>query len=155
VVSPACSAPLTSYRRPTLSLFKAPAGNGEKYEYLNTGSYIGELVRFEEGRLRPPFADSEKEEPTQMVNWVWRLFQSDGTTPVMHDGNQVEYIAETSDATGRRSTASSWFSAHLKRTYNNESVDDTMAECIGKRVMLIITDKDSGWKKTDVFQAGV
>jgi hypothetical protein len=30
-----------------------------------------------------------------------------------------------------------------------------MAECIGKRVMLIITDKDSGWKKTDVFQAGV
>ena len=90
-----------------------------------------------------------------MVNWIWKLYQSDGVTPVMHDGEQVEYTAETSNATGRRSNAAAYFSAHLKRPYTGGNLDDTMQECIGKRVMLIITDKDSGWKKTDVFQAGV
>ena len=139
-------------------LFKQNRGaSGEKYEYLNPGSYIGELVKFSEGRLRPNFDDPVNGPPKQMVNWHWNLYQADGVTPVMHEGNQVEYTAETSDRTGQRSTAAAWFSAHLKRKFDSrtDDVERTMEDCIGKRVMLILTEKESGYKKTDVFQSGV
>lgn len=105
--------------------------------------------------MKDDFNDPANGPKTQMVNWVWKLYQSDGVTPVMHDGDQVEYVSETSSATGRRSKAAGYFSAHLKRPFTGGDLDTVMQECIGKKVMLIITEKDSGWKNTDVFQSGV
>lgn len=114
-------------------------------------------MAFTEGRLRDDFEDPVNGDKRQMVDWHWLLFQADGVTPVLHEGNQVEFVAETSDRTGRRSTAEVWFSAHLKRKFDSrtDNVDETMEECIGKRVMLILTDKENGYKRTDVFQSGV
>lgn len=115
------------------------------------------MDRFEEGRLKPDYNDPDNAPATQMVNWVWKLYQSDGVTPVMHEGNQVEYVAETSDSThDKMSTAAKWFTAHRKIPFTRaDKVDDVMADCLGKKVMLVITDKTSGYKKTDVFQSGV
>lgn len=136
---------------------QSSGGTGEKYEYLLPGSYIGELVEFTEGRLKPDFNDPENVPPTQMVNWHWNLYQPDGVTPVMHEGNQVVYVDETSHKTGKLSKSAAWFTAHLKRKFDSrtELVDRVMEECIGKKVMLIITEKDNGYKKTDVFPSGV
>jgi len=113
-------------------------------------------VSFTEGRLRDDFNDPINGPKKQMINWNWKLYQADGVTPVMHDGNQVTYADETSDATGERSTAAKWFSAHLKRKFDarSDSVEHAEEECVGKKAMLIITEKDNGFKRTDVFPFG-
>ncbi len=61
----------------------------------------------------------------------------------------------TSDATGDRSTAAKYFTAHLGRQFDNKvhNVEDTMTECLGKTVMLSISTKPSGYRKVDVFPA--
>ena len=137
-----------------MSMFKQGwGGSGERYEYIVPGSYVGELTKFTEGRLKDDFNDPINGPKKQMINWHWLLYQADGVTPVMHDGNQVEYVGETSDATGERSTAAKWFSAHLRRKFDarTESVEHAEQEAIGKKAMLIITENDRGFKKTDVF----
>lgn len=61
----------------------------------------------------------------------------------------------TSDATGDRSTAAKYFTAHLGRQFDNrtDNVDATMTECLGKSVMLSISTKPTGYRKVDVFPA--
>lgn len=133
-------------------LFRTGGGaGGEKYEYINDGFYVGALDHFEEG----PVFTNEDGSPAPKVRWVWKLFQADGTTPVMHEGNQVTIADITSDATGERSTAAKWFTAHLKRNFNNrvDSVEQAMLDCEGRKVNLVISTKASGYKKVDVFPA--
>ena len=137
-----------------MSLFNQSSGNGgggEKYDYVPDGFYTGELEKFEEG---PTFTDPETGAPQPKVRWCWRLANADGS-PVIHNGEPVVISEITSDKTGEKSTAAKWFSAHLKRTFNNrtDNVEQVMMDCVGKRVNLVITTKTSGYKKIDVFPA--
>jgi hypothetical protein len=139
-----------------LGLFETPTYTGvagEKFEYVPNGSYIGELVGYEEG---PTFKDQETGEDQPKVRWQWKLYMPDGTTPFINDGEQVIISELTSTKTGRGSTAGKWFEHHLKRSFDNrkDDVEATMRECIGTRAMLIVTEKASGYKKIDVFRAG-
>lgn len=133
-------------------LFRQGGGTGgEKYEYVNDGFYVGELSHFEEG----PVFTNEDGTPAPKVRWIWNLFQADGVTPVMHEGNVVQIGEITSDKTGERSTAAKWFSAHLKRNFNSrvDIVEQVMLDCEGCKVNLVISTKPSGYKKIDVFPA--
>ena len=130
----------------------AGTGTSDKYEYVPDGIYVGELISFDEGR---PYVDPKDPdaEPEPKVRWSWNLYQLDGTTPVMNAGAQVVISEQTSTKTGPKATAPAWFSSHLKRAWDNrENLEETQDECIGKRVMLNITTKVSGYKKVDVLQ---
>lgn len=69
-------------------------------------------------------------------------------------GNSLnEEISElTSTATGERSTAAKFFTAHLGYNFDNRvtSVEDAETEAVGKIVMLSVSTKPSGYRKVDV-----
>lgn len=135
-----------------MTLFKAPsAAGGSKYEHIKDGLYKGKLLRFEEG---PTFYDTKdiseaypQGKPQPKVRWIWELYTADGT-PLNEEISEL-----TSDATGDRSTAARFFTAHLGRTFDNRSdkLNDVMVECAGKMVLLSISTKPSGYRKVDVF----
>lgn len=136
------------------SLFKSSGnGGGGKYESIKDGLYKGTLLRFEEG---PTFYDTKQiteqypqGTPQPKVRWTWDLSAADGTAL------NTEISELTSDATGERSTAAKFFSAHLGRTFDNRvtSVDEAVRESLGKTVLLSVSTKPSGYRKVDVFVA--
>lgn len=135
-----------------MTLFKGAAvAGGGKYENIKDGLYKGKLARFEEG---PTFYDTKEiseqypqGKPQPKVRWIWELFSVDGT-PLNEEISEL-----TSDATGERSTAARFFSAHLGHVYDNriEKVESAMLDSVGKTVMLSISTKPSGYRKVDVF----
>ena len=129
----------------TQTLFKTGgAGGGNKYENVKDGFYKGVLKKFEEG---PTFNDRETGEPQPKVRWVWDLQTPDGRDL----GEEISEL--TSTATGERSTAAKYFSAHLGRAFDSrvDDVEMTMEACIGKVVNLAVSTKPTGYRKVDVF----
>lgn len=134
--------------------FKSPsAGGGGKYENIKDGLYKGKFVRFEEG---PTFYDTKETtdaypqgKPQPKIRWVWSLFTADGT-PLNEEISEL-----TSDATGDRSTAARFFSAHLGRTFDvkADDVEKVQAEIVDAMVLLSVSTKPSGYRKVDVFMS--
>lgn len=126
-------------------LFKSPsAAGGNKYEHIKDGLYQGKFLRFEEG---PVFKDQETGEDQPKVRWVWNLYTKTG------DDLGEEISELTSTATGERSTAAKFFSAHLGRTFDAkmDDIGETQEACVGAMVLLSISTKPSGYRKVDVF----
>lgn len=135
-----------------VELFKPRTSTGGgKYENIKDGLYKGVLLRVEEG---PTFYDTKKiteanpqGEPQPKLRWVWAMSSVDGTS-------LNEEISElTSYATGERSTAARFLSAHLGRTFDNR-VDDAnkaVEDSLNKEVLLSVSTKPSGYRKVDVF----
>ena len=140
----------------TTGLFNSPrtgSGGASKYESISDGLYKGTLLRLEEG---PTFYDTKEitEEfpqgkPQPKVRWVWSLATVTGQ-------DLDEEISElTSKATGDRSFAAKFFTAHLGHVFDNKtmSVEDAQNQSIGKTVLLSVSTKPSGYRRVDVFPA--
>ena len=139
----------------TTSLFNSPSTGtgGSKYENIADGLYRGTLVRFEEG---PTFYDTKaisdeypQGKPQPKVRWVWKIASVDGKDL----GEEISEL--TSKATGERSTAAKFFTAHLGRQFDNRTmnVEEAVAESMGKTVLLSVTTKTSGYRRVDAFLA--
>lgn len=136
------------------ALFNGPGNTGgNKYENIKDGLYKGKLLRFEEG---PTFYDTKKitpqhpeGEPQPKIRWVWELMNVDGT-PLNEEISEL-----TSTATGDRSFAAAFFSAHMGKTFDNRvtSREEAVAESLGKTVLLSVSTKPSGYRKVAVFEA--
>ena len=145
---------MTTDTAPAGLFYKPGNGSGgSKYESIKDGLYKGTLLRFEEG---PTFYDTKKiteehpqGEPQPKIRWVWSVSSVDGT-PLNEEISEL-----TSKATGERSFAARFLSAHLGRVFDNkqEDVDAAVAESIGKTVLMSISTKPSGYRKIDVFPA--
>ena len=136
------------------SLFKSPStGGGGKYESVKDGLYRGTLLRIEEG---PTFFDTKaisdefpQGKPQPKVRWTWNLSTPD-SKPLDEEISEL-----TSDATGEKSTAAKFFSAHMGKTFDNRatSLEEAVDSVIGQTVLLSVSTKTSGYRKVDVFPA--
>ena len=136
------------------ALFNGPhTSGGGKYENVKDGLYKGTLLRLEEG---PTFYDTKEVseqypqgKPQPKVRWVWELSLPDGT-PLNEEMSEL-----TSTATGDRSFAAAFFSAHMGRQFNNQLTtrDEAVTESLGKTVLLSVSTKPSGYRKVAVFPA--
>lgn len=135
------------------SLFSGPlgAGGGGKYENIRDGLYKGKLLRLEEG---PTFYDAKEiteqypqGKPQPKVRWIWGLYTADGK-PMNEEISEL-----TSTATGDRSFAAAFFSAHMGRVFDNRLTtrDEAVEASVGKMVLLSVSTKPSGYRKVAVF----
>ena len=136
-------------------LFNSPSTGtgGSKYEDIADGLYRGTLLRLEEG---PTFYDTKtiseefpQGKPQPKVRWIWSLASVDGKDL----GKEISEL--TSKATGDRSFAAKFFTAHLGHPFDNRvtKVEEAQAESIGKTVLLSVSTKSSGYRRVDVFPA--
>lgn len=137
------------------SLFNSPSAGtgGSKYEDIADGLYRGTLLRLEEG---PTFYDTKtiseeypQGKPQPKVRWVWSLASVD-SNPLNKEISEL-----TSKATGERSFAAKFFTAHLGKQFDNRSmsIEEAQTQSIGKTVLLSVSTKPSGYRRVDVFQA--
>ncbi len=138
-----------------MSLFNKPkeGGDGDFWPKQN-GTYVGICTGFEEG---PEVSARTKDQPDAtitLVRWTFKLFDM--------VGNPVTYVPEAGENAGqtievetdglstptitRRSKSGGWFMALLDRDIDFDEADEEelMAECIGKKAMVVFGPNDSG-----------
>lgn len=141
-------------------LFDKPRNSKEgDFWPAKTGTYVGEIARFEKG---PIFDNKEKDGSVTKratVRWVFTLFKLSSVEgvdkPVTYkpesgenEGKKTEAEGDglTSTIVSQKSSAGKWFSAALNREidFDDESQQSLMEESIGERVLVTYSKNDNG-----------